>query len=123
MKAAGPVRQAVARVAAVTGATANGVGGQAAAAYDINNASNTDLAHVVPVVLIAIAILLAVVLRSLVAPLYLMVSVGLSYLAALGLAVVVFMGIGGGNLLVPSTVVLLGRWNWWPSHLVRQPEV
>jgi uncharacterized membrane protein YdfJ with MMPL/SSD domain len=21
------------------------------------------------------------------------------------------------TLLVPSVVVLLGRWNWWPSHL------
>ena len=23
------------------------------------------------------------------------------------------------TLLVPSTVVLLGRWNWWPSKLSR----
>jgi RND superfamily putative drug exporter len=55
-------------------------------------------------VLIVIAILLAIVLRSLVAPWYLIASVGLSYLAALGLAVVVFMGIGGGaglNFVLP----------------------
>ena len=27
------------------------------------------------------------------------------------------------TLLVPSTVVLLGRWNWWPSKLhIDQPE-
>jgi hypothetical protein len=25
------------------------------------------------------------------------------------------------TVLVPSTVVLLGRWNWWPSQLSRQP--
>ena len=25
------------------------------------------------------------------------------------------------TVLVPSTVVLLGRWNWWPSRLRRQP--
>jgi uncharacterized membrane protein YdfJ with MMPL/SSD domain len=25
------------------------------------------------------------------------------------------------TLLVPSTVVLLGRWNWWPSRLSRHP--
>ena len=25
------------------------------------------------------------------------------------------------TLLVPSMVVLLGRWNWWPSKLSRQP--
>ncbi len=26
------------------------------------------------------------------------------------------------TVLVPSTVVLLGRWNWWPARLSRQPE-
>ena len=26
------------------------------------------------------------------------------------------------TLLVPSTVILLGRWNWWPSSLSRKPE-
>jgi len=25
------------------------------------------------------------------------------------------------TLLVPSTVVLLGRWNWWPSKMSRVP--
>jgi RND superfamily putative drug exporter len=25
------------------------------------------------------------------------------------------------TLLVPSTVLLLGRWNWWPSRLSRKP--
>jgi len=28
------------------------------------------------------------------------------------------------TLLVPSTVVLLGRWNWWPSRLtVDEPDI
>lgn len=212
MQATPSVRQAVAWVAALTAAHDSGVGGQAAASYDISDASTTDLAHVVPVVLLAIAILLSVVLRSLIAPIYLIISVGLSYLAALGLAVVVFEGIGHGpglnfilpffmfiflmalgsdynilvmmrireeahdgplpeavaravaatggtvtsagmilagtfgvltisgsgqiqqigfsiaagilmdtflvrTLLIPSTVVLMGRWNWWPSRL------
>jgi putative drug exporter of the RND superfamily len=29
------------------------------------------------------------------------------------------------TLLVPSTVVLLGRWNWWPSQLRqdRAPDI
>jgi RND superfamily putative drug exporter len=26
------------------------------------------------------------------------------------------------TLLVPSTVSLLGRWNWWPSALARTPD-
>jgi len=27
------------------------------------------------------------------------------------------------TLLVPSTVALLGRFNWWPAHLARAPAV
>jgi RND superfamily putative drug exporter len=27
------------------------------------------------------------------------------------------------TLLVPSTVVLMGRWNWWPSRMSRLPAV
>lgn len=197
------------------GAIASGVGGEAPAAYDISTASNNDLLHIVPLVVLIIAVLLGIVLRSLVAPLYLVVSVVLSYLAALGIDVLYFMnikgeaglsfvlpfmlflfllalgedynilvmtrireeahdlslreavkramgatgvtvtsaglvlagtffvlGIAGGSgnpqvqeigiglglgivmdtflvrtLLVPSTVVLLGKWNWWPSKL------
>jgi RND superfamily putative drug exporter len=51
--------------------------------------------RIIPIVLIVLALLLAIVLRSLVAPLYLVISVGLSYLASLGLAVLVFELIGG----------------------------
>jgi RND superfamily putative drug exporter len=217
MQAIPGVRQAVAGAATASGATANGVVGQAASFYDISAASNNDIVHIVPVVLLVIALLLAVVLRSLVAPLYLIASVGLSYLAALGLTVLVFMGLqgqagvnfvlpfvmfvflmalgsdynvlvmtrireeahagslvgavtrainatggtvtaaglilagsfavlavtGGGQiqqiglgiaagvlmdtflirtLLIPSVVVLVGRWNWWPSALSRRPD-
>jgi RND superfamily putative drug exporter len=195
------------------------VGGQAPAIYDISSISNSDLATVIPIAIVIIGFLLALVMRSLVAPLYLIVSVGLSYLAALGLSVLVFIeGVGDGGLvfflpflmfvfllalgedynilvmsrireeaqhlplkeavsralvatgttvtsaglvlggtfavfaivgaqqgssqfrdvgaglalgvlmdtflvrtlLVPSTVVLLGRWNWWPSKLSRR---
>jgi len=197
------------------GAVASGVNGEAPIIYDISNISTSDLKKVIPFAILAIGILLALVLRSLVAPLYLIASVGLSYLAALGLSVLLFIKLGnsggleffmpflmfifllalgedynilvmtrireeahkrplreavtraigatgstvtsaglvlagsfivltvaggGGNsqvrdiglglalgilmdtflvrtLLVPSTVVLLGRWNWWPSRL------
>jgi RND superfamily putative drug exporter len=198
------------------GASNSGVIGQAAAAYDISNASNDDLVHIVPVVMLLIAVLLALVLRSLVAPFYLVLSVALSYFASLGIAVLIFMHIKGESglnfvlpflmfvflmalgsdynilvmsrireeslkqslhnaiahalnatgstvtsagmilaatfavvgvtgssdqirqlgvgiasgvlldtflvrtLLVPSIVVLLGRWNWWPSALARR---
>jgi RND superfamily putative drug exporter len=198
-------------------ATQSAVGGEAAGIYDVSATSNHDLKTVVPIAILVIGVLLALVMRSLVAPLYLIVSVAISYLAALGLSVLVFQIIGGSGgltfllpflmflfllalgedynilvmtrireeaqkvplpeavrralgatgstvtsaglvlagtfavfavvgsqtpggeqfrdlgaglsigilmdtflvrtLLVPSTVVLLGRWNWWPSRL------
>lgn len=190
---------------------------QDSVAYDVNHIANSDLVHIIPVVLVIIAVLLAIMLRSLIAPLYLIVTVGLSYLASLGFAMIVFIHLGhqdglffilpflmfvfgmalgedynilvmsrireeahgkvtlkeavtkaigvtgttvtsaglilagtftilglvGGNssieqigfgvafgilldtffvrtLLVPSIVVLLGKWNWWPSHLSKR---
>ncbi|HWD63559.1 MAG TPA: MMPL family transporter [Solirubrobacteraceae bacterium] len=218
-----PRIRSVLRLAATrSGARASGVAGEAAAVYDINATANHDLAVVVPAAIIAIGILLALVLRSLVAPLYLIVSVALSYLASLGIATIVFIDLageggisfilpflmfifllalgedynilvmtrireearelplreavvkaigrtgstvtsagvilagtfavfaivgGGGSggselrvigfglaagilmdtflvrtLLVPSVVILLGRRNWWPSHLSREPD-
>jgi RND superfamily putative drug exporter len=208
------VRVTVASVAARIGAVDSGVAGEAPSLNDVAAVSAHDLTKIIPVVLIVLALLLAIMLRSLVAPLYLVLSVGLSYLAALGLAVLVFVIIGGQaginfvlpffmfifimalgedynilvmsrireeahalplraavhravqatgttvtsaglilagtfavltasggtqvreigfglaagvlldtflvrTLLVPSTVVLLGRWNWWPSRLGR----
>jgi putative drug exporter of the RND superfamily len=208
-------------VAGSVGAVASGVNGEAPVIYDISSISTSDLKKIFPFAILAIGILLALVLRSLVAPLYLIASVGLSYLAALGLSVLLFIKLGnsggleffmpflmfifllalgedynilvmtrireeahkrplpeavakaigmtgttvtsaglvlagsfivltvaggGGNsqvrdiglglalgilmdtflvrtLLVPSTVVLLGKWNWWPSKLeMDQPE-
>lgn len=214
-------RSAVAAVGRTVGATQSGLFGVVPFAYDVQNLSATDLAHIIPVVAVLIALLLAIVMRSLVAPIYLVVSVILSYLAALGLVSVIFVhlagqdgvnfilpflmfvflmalgsdynilmmtrireevhrlplraavreaismtgttistaglilggtfavlaiagaGTSGGNqveqigfgiaagvfmdtfvirpLVVPSVVVLLGRWNWWPSRLSR-PE-
>lgn len=209
------VRVAVANVTRSVGANASGVNGYAATAADVGSISTSDLKHIVPIVLLVLALLLAIVLRSLIAPLYLVASVGLSYLASLGLCVLVFqfvkghsginfvlpffmfifilalgqdynilvmtrireeaqraplrvavsraveatgttvtsaglilagtfgvltatgdtqvqeigLGLAAGilldtffvrTLLVPSVVVLLGRWNWWPSALARQ---
>ncbi len=216
LQAVPAIRAAVTSVAHVAGARDSGVLGQAAAAYDVSAASDNDLLHIVPVVMLLIAVLLGIVLRSLVAPLYLVLSVALSYFASLGVAVLIFMRLGGDaglnfvlpflmfvflmalgsdynilvmsrireeahkgtlhdavavalnatgstvtsaglilaatfavvavtgssdqirqlgvgiasgvlldtflvrTLLVPSLVVLLGRWNWWPSALARR---
>jgi putative drug exporter of the RND superfamily len=94
------VRQQVTRIAAAVGATDSGVTGLAPAFYDISSISNRDLRRIVPVAIVAIGLLLAIVLRSLVAPLYLIASVAISYLAALGLAVLLFVKIGGSTGLV-----------------------
>ncbi|HEY8674117.1 MAG TPA: MMPL family transporter [Candidatus Dormibacteraeota bacterium] len=76
-------------------AAASGVFGIQAFAYDVDQLSSSDLWHIIPVVAILIAILLAIVMRSLVAPLYLVTSVLLSYLAALGLTALIFVHFGG----------------------------
>jgi len=218
MNAVPAIRDAVTQVASAVGASDSGVAGEAPAIYDISSISDSDLGTVIPIAILVIGLLLALVMRSLVAPLYLIASVGLSYLAALGLAVLIFMQIGhsggltffmpflmfifllalgedynilvmsrireeahglplrqaitkalsttgttvtsaglilagtfavfavaagGGDtqvrdigvglavgilmdtflvrtLLVPSTAVLLGRWNWWPAKLGRR---
>ena len=221
MNATPEIRDVVASAAQRSGALASGVAGEAAAVYDISTTANHDLAVIIPVAILAIGLLLALVLRSLIAPLYLILSVVLSYLAALGLATLIFIDLAGQSgiifilpflmfvfllalgedynilvmtrireeasrlplreavvravgrtgptvtsagiilggtfavfgivgsggsqgsqlravgfglaagilmdtflvrtLLVPSTVILLGRWNWWPSRLGR-PE-
>ncbi len=216
------IRRVVTHSANLSGATDSGVAGEAAALYDVSSTSNSDLVNIIPVAIVAIALLLAVVLRSLVAPLYLIVSVAFSYLAALGVATLIFIDIAGQSgltfilpflmfifllalgedynilvmtrireeaktlplsdavvravartgstvtsaglvlagtfgvlavvagssasgsqiravgfglaigilmdtfvvrtLLVPATVTLLGRWNWWPSRMSRRQE-
>ncbi len=89
------LRAEVASVGRSIGATETGVAGQAAGAADVSSISASDILRVAPLVMVVLAILLALVLRSLVAPLYLVASVGLSYLASLGLAVALFVIVGG----------------------------
>jgi putative drug exporter of the RND superfamily len=91
------VRTAAQSVVPTLHATDSGVTGEAPALYDVSSISNSDLAHVIPIAIIVIGVLLALVMRSLVAPLYLIASVALSYFAALGLAVIVFIWIGGSG--------------------------
>ncbi len=89
------VRAAAARAARTAGATAFGVTGQAAFTFDVAQLSDRDLRTVIPIAIAVIAVLLAVVMRSLIAPLYLIVSVVLSYFSALGLTVLVFSKAAG----------------------------
>jgi len=89
------VRVAAARAARAAGASTSGVTGQAPFTYDVAQLSDSDLRTVIPIAIAVIAVLLAVVMRSLVAPLYLIASVVLSYFAALGLIVLLFVGVAG----------------------------
>jgi RND superfamily putative drug exporter len=218
MDAVPAIRAAVTSTAHAIGATDSGVAGEAPAVYDISNISGADLGTVIPIAILVIGLLLGLVMRSVVAPLYLIASVGLSYLAALGVSVLIFLklfhhdgltffmpflmfifllalgedynilvmsrireearrlplrqaitkalgttgttvtsaglilagtfavfAVAGGSLgdevrdigtglalgilmdtflvrtlLVPSTAVLLGRWNWWPAKMGRR---
>ncbi|HEY1488529.1 MAG TPA: MMPL family transporter, partial [Micromonosporaceae bacterium] len=89
------IRTAVTAVGGQVHAAASAVGGEAPALYDVSATSDHDLRTVVPIAIVVIGVLLALVMRSLIAPLYLIVSVGLSYLAALGLCVILFEKLGG----------------------------
>ena len=88
-------RTAAARAAFLADAPAWGVAGQPAATFDIAQLSDSDLRTVIPIAVAVIAVLLALVMRSLIAPLYLIASVVLSYFSALGLTVLVFMKAAG----------------------------
>ncbi len=212
------LRSSIDRIGQITDAEQAGVVGVNELNYDQNSIALSDLSHIIPLVAILIALLLAIVLRSLIAPLYLVASIVFSYLAAIGASALLFVRLGGQDginyilpfllfvflmalgsdynllvmtrireeahvkplrmavgdavgvtgttvttaglilagtftvlgvvggssqiqqiglgvtigilmdtflvrtLIVPSVVVLLGRWNWWPSALFHQPE-
>jgi len=98
------VQAALDKAAANAGAKEARIYGQDAAGYDISHIANNDLKRIIPIVLFIIGIILALLLRSLVAPWYLIASVALSYLASLGFAMFVFVHLQGGdglNFILP----------------------
>ncbi|HEX3606023.1 MAG TPA: MMPL family transporter [Candidatus Dormibacteraeota bacterium] len=100
--------QLIPRVASTAAATLSGgplagarlsVGGPPALFADIERLGSEDFHRIVAVLLVSILVVLALLLRSPVTPLYLLATVLLSYAAALGLTVVVFSGLlGQGDL-------------------------
>jgi putative drug exporter of the RND superfamily len=76
------------------------VGGTTAVFADIQAAMNHDYAVVFPVAAVIILVILMLLLRSLVAPWYLMLSVGLGFGATLGATVLVFQTFAGQAGLV-----------------------
>jgi putative drug exporter of the RND superfamily len=69
------------------------VGGTTAIYADINTANNRDLSVILPAAAGLIALILALLLRSLVAPIYLVIAVLLNFAATLGATVYVFQGL------------------------------
>jgi putative drug exporter of the RND superfamily len=97
------VDQLRSRVHAVAGADAM-VGGGSAVNLDIQRATRHDTNLVVPLVLAVVLVILALVLRAIVAPLLLVATVVLSFGAALGVSALVFdhlFGFAGADPAFP----------------------
>ena len=76
---------------------------------DLRTYYDNDLKFIMIVTLIVVFLILALLLRAIVAPLHLIVSVVISYLSALGIGVVAFQFIGGQQLSwsVPGTAFIV----------------
>ena len=99
------LRDVLSAAGTAVGASETGINSASSFTYDINHLSNQDLKKIIPIVLALIAILLAILLRSLIAPIYLVITVGLTYLASMGFANIVFNhlspGSSGINFVLP----------------------
>jgi RND superfamily putative drug exporter len=83
------VKRIRAAVGQVDGADAL-VGGQSAVNLDVQDASRHDRNLIIPLVLVVILVLLALVLRALIAPIILIATVVLSFFASLGVSAIFF---------------------------------
>jgi RND superfamily putative drug exporter len=80
------------------------VGGNAATNLDVHDASSRDLKVIVPTILLVIFLVLALLLRSLVAPLLLVTANVVSFAATIGISALVFdhvLGFNGGDPSIP----------------------
>ncbi|MFI7488365.1 MMPL family transporter [Micromonospora echinaurantiaca] len=85
------------------------VGGISSLFADVRDANTRDLKVIFPVAGLLIAIILALLLRSLVAPIYLMAAVFLGFLSTLGATVFAFQGVGdrpGLSFMLPTILYL-----------------
>jgi len=90
----GAIDRLRAAVHAVPGADAV-VGGSTATNLDVSRAATRDRQVIIPLVLLVVLVILGVLLRAVVAPLVLIATVILSYLAALGASAVIFDAVFG----------------------------
>ena len=66
------------------------VGGETAVQYDTREAVNRDQMVVLPIILIAIGLILLVLLRSVIAPIYLCATIMFTYFATMGISLLAF---------------------------------
>lgn len=103
--ARGSLRSA-ARTLAPPGSTAH-VGGTAAVFADVGDSVNRDLRLIFPVAAVLIALILVLVLRSVLAPAYLLAAVALGFAATLGLVVLAVQVIGGSDGVIFTMPLVL----------------
>lgn len=90
------VRALRAEIAAADGDVSSAlVGGSDATALDTNDAAATDLALIAPLILAIVFLILALLLRSLVAPILLIASVLATFFASLGAGTWIFLNVLG----------------------------
>ena len=97
------------------------LGGVTASYTDIRDANSRDLSVIFPVAGGLIAIILALLLRSLLAPIVLMVAVVLSFFSSIGATVFVFQGAAGqrGDVLAADHAVPVRRCH---RHRLQHPD-
>ena len=104
---AGPVTT-IASSTSVTGAHTH-VGGTTSQLVDVRSALRHDMEHVFPLAIAIVAIILALLLRAVVAPIYLLIGVVITYAATLGVITLVFLngfGFVGLDFTIPIVVYL-----------------
>ena len=102
----GPIRSAA--DGSIPGATVL-VGGATSQSVDVRNAIDHDLSVIFPVAALIIAVILGLLLRAVIGPLYLLLGVGLGFLATLGILVLIFQkaaGLVGLDFSIPIVLYL-----------------
>lgn len=94
----GPIR--IAAHSANTADTTAYVGGVTSVFADVRDVTNRDLRVLFPIAAAFIFLILAVLLRSLIAPLFLLITVGLGYMATLGATTLLYERIGSSPGLI-----------------------
>ena len=114
--AAGPLRDAAPEGTEVM------VGGKAAVFADVADSIDRDLRLIFPVAALLIGLILVVLLRSVVAPVYLLAAVGLEFAATLGASVLVFgsVAVTLPLILFPFVVALGTDYNTLVSARLRE---